>query len=293
MQRLSRGMTFMLNYTYSKTIDDIGTFRTGYAIPAGALANSTKAWPIDRIERSRSTQDQPQNLVITSTYDLPFGKGHIGGGNPIVRNIVGGWRISDIFTYARAIRWQLSAASSTCTARCKGPACPSPHQDSAAPHAKTADGDTARPETARWHRELRNQLSAIQYINPAAFSQMRSTLSIPPIARPRERHANGMVLGNTARTAPYGLRGPGNYNIDGDLRRTFDLWKDGRVKFIFEASVFNAVNHVWFGSSASTADGSIGSTTGSSSFGAITGQANSPAPVAIRRAFNVLRCRLV
>jgi hypothetical protein len=85
-----------------------------------------------------------------------------------------------------------------------------------------------------------------------------------------------MVLGNTARTAPYGLRGPGNYNIDGDLRRTFDLWNNERVKFIFEASVFNAFNHVWFGSSASTADGSIGSTTGSSSLGEITGQANSP-----------------
>ena len=80
-QRLSFGLTFMLNYTYSKTIDDVGTFRTGYAIPAGILANSSKAWPIDRIERSLSTQDQPQNLVATSTYDLPFGKGHIGGGN--------------------------------------------------------------------------------------------------------------------------------------------------------------------------------------------------------------------
>jgi hypothetical protein len=43
VQRLSHGITFMLNYTYSKTIDDIGTFRTGYAIPAGILANSGKA----------------------------------------------------------------------------------------------------------------------------------------------------------------------------------------------------------------------------------------------------------
>ena len=85
----------MLNYTYSKTIDDVGTFRTGYAIPAGVLANSGKAWPVDRIERALSTQDQPQNLVATGTYDLPFGAGHIGGGNPVVRNLVGGWRVSE------------------------------------------------------------------------------------------------------------------------------------------------------------------------------------------------------
>jgi hypothetical protein len=91
-----------------------------------------------------------------------------------------------------------------------------------------------------------------------------------------------MVLGDDARTGPYGLRGPGNYDIDGTVRRTFDLWKEGRVKFIFEASVFNAVNHVWFGSTASTADGSIGSSVTSSTpasdtgLGVIAGQANSP-----------------
>jgi hypothetical protein len=80
------------------------------------------------------------------------------------------------------------------------------------------------------------------------------------------------------------LRGPSNYDIDGTVRRTFDLWKDGRVKFVFEATVFNAVNHVWFGSPATTADGAIGSsvtssspcvgTTGDCSLGTIGGQAN-------------------
>jgi hypothetical protein len=90
------------------------------------------------------------------------------------------------------------------------------------------------------------------------------------------------VLGDVARTAPYGLRGPGNYDIDGSLRRTFDLWREGRVKFVFEANVFNAVNHVWFGSPASTADGAIGSSVTSSTpasdtaLGVVAGQSNNP-----------------
>jgi hypothetical protein len=90
------------------------------------------------------------------------------------------------------------------------------------------------------------------------------------------------VLGNLARTAPDGLRGPGNYDIDATLRRTFDLWKNERAKFIFDASVFNAVNHVWFGSTSSTADGSIGSSVSSSTatsdtgLGVVAGQANNP-----------------
>jgi hypothetical protein len=275
MQRLSHGLTFMLNYTYSKTIDDVGTFRTGYAIPAGALANSTQAWPIDRIERSRSTQDQPQNLVATSTYDLPFGKGHIGGGNAIVRNIVGGWRISDIVSYVAGNPLAIIGGSSTCIAPGGEGTC--------MPVYTPGFTGTARQNGGWGHGAVRNgvgvtgtQLNSIQYINPTAFTNA-STFSNPNCtATGTPSPCLGMVLGNTARTAPYGLRGPGNYNIDGDVRRTFDLWNNERVKFIFEASVFNAFNHVWFGSSASTADGSIGSTTGSSSLGEITGQANSP-----------------
>lgn len=293
VQRLSRGMTFMLNYTYSKTIDDLGTFRTGYAIPAGILANSGKAWPIDRIERSRSTQDQPQNLVATSTYDLPFGQGHIGGGNPIVRNVVGGWRISTIFTYAAGN--PLTITSSTCTGTSGQGTCMPAYNTGANPLYPSA---TAARQNGGWgHGATRNgiagtvnagtALSATQYINPQAFLQT-GVLTNTATCTAAGTACNGMVLGDTARTAPYGMRGPGNYDIDGDLRRTFDLWKDGRVKFIFEASVFNAVNHVWFGSTASTADGSIGSTVGGEycptcstvnsdpSLGVISGQANNP-----------------
>jgi hypothetical protein len=120
------------------------------------------------------------------------------------------------------------------------------------------------------------QLSTIQYINPAAFGSASTTYNVNCTATGTPSPCMGGVLGNSPRTAPYGLRGPGNYDLDGDLRRSFDLWKDGRVKFLHEASVFNAVNHVWFGSTASTADGSIGSTTGSSSFGTISGQSNTP-----------------
>jgi len=278
VQRLSRGLAFTLGYTFSKTIDDIGTFRSGYAIPAGALANNpTKSMPLDRIERSLSTQDQRQNLVATSTYDLPFGKGHIGGGNAIVSNIVGGWRISDIFSYVSGN--PLAIIASGCTAPGQGTCMPA-YNTAYTP--VNAGGNAAR-QNGNWGQgATRTTLSTIQYINPAAFL-VPTALSNPNCtATGTPSPCLGMVLGDVARTAPYGLHGPANYDIDGTVRRTFDLWKDGRVKFIFEASVFNAVNHVWFGSSASTADGTIGSTVTSSTpasdtaLGTIAGQANNP-----------------
>ncbi len=268
-QRLAYGLTFMLNYTYSKTIDDVGTFRTGYAIPAGVLANSGKAWPIDRIERALSTQDQPQNLVATGTYDLPFGAGHIGGGNPVVRNLVGGWRVSNIFTYVAGN--PLAITSSTCT-NVSG-------QGTCMPAYNTAFSGSARQNGGWGHGATAATLSKIQYINPGAFLQTASLVN--PVCTAGTA-CNGMVIGDATRTAPYGLFGPGNYDIDGSLRRTFDLWKDGRAKFVFEAQVFNAVNHVWFGSPASTADGAIGSSVTSSTasadtaLGVVAGQSNNP-----------------
>lgn len=264
IQRLSRGITFMLNYTYSKTIDDVGTFRTGYAIPAGFVAGSDKAWPIDRIDRSLSTQDQPQNLVFTSTWALPFGRGHIGDGNAFVRALAGGWQLSDVFTYVSGN--PLALTSSTCTGLTG--------QGTCMPAYAPGFSGSARQNGGWGHGATRTTLSSMQYINPAAFVQTSSFAGIG---------ANGeYVLGNTARTAPDGLRGPGNYDIDGSLRRTFDLAKNERVKFIFDASVFNAVNHVWFGSTSSTADGSIGSSVSSSTptsdtgLGVVAGQANNP-----------------
>jgi len=263
VQRLNSGLTFMLNYTYSKTIDDLGTFRSGYAIPAGALANSKQVWPVDRIERGRSTLDQPQNLVFTSTYDLPFGEGHIGDGNAYVRALAGGWRLSGIFSYYAGD--PLTITEGSCTASGQGTCMPS--------YAPGFTG-TARQNGGWGHGATRTTLASIQYINPAAFSATSATINTSCTASTSA--CTGMVLGNAARTAPDGLRGPGNYNIDASLRRTFDLWKSENVKFIFEASVFNAVNHVWFGSPSSTADGSIGSVTGSSSLGVVAGQANNP-----------------
>jgi hypothetical protein len=271
VQRLNRGITFMLNYTYSKNIDDLGTFRTGYAIPAGILANSGTAYPIDRIERSLSTQDQPQNIVFTSTYDLPFGKGHIGDGNAIVRMLTGGWRLADAFFYVSGN--PLAITSSTCTnssgqGTCM-PAYNTSFTGSIMPNGKWGSGATAA------------NLSTRQFINPAAFLQTGSLVNTSTCTAGTSA-CTGMLLGDVARTAPFGLRGPSNYDIDANLRRTFDLSKDGRVKFLFEADAFNVVNHVWFGSPASTADGTIGSSVTSSTatsdtaLGTVAGQANNP-----------------
>ncbi|HEX8810799.1 MAG TPA: TonB-dependent receptor, partial [Terracidiphilus sp.] len=216
-QRLSHGLTFMLSYTYSKTIDDVGTFRTGYAIPAGALANQpSKTWAIDRIERSLSTQDQPQNLVATTTYDLPFGKDHIGGGNAFVRAVAGGWRFSGVLLYVAGN--PLTITSSTCTGVTGQGTCMPAYNTPRTSALLPWDG-TVRQNGGWGHGATRDNLSSMQYINPAAFVQT-SAFQPSLLNGPNGEY----VLGDVARTAPYGLRGPSNYNIDASLRRTFSIW---------------------------------------------------------------------
>ncbi len=71
--RASHGLTFMASYTWSRSIDDGGTFRSGYDIPA-AFSGDGKFHKADSIERSVSTSNQPHHVVVTGVWDLPFGR---------------------------------------------------------------------------------------------------------------------------------------------------------------------------------------------------------------------------
>ncbi|HVU45554.1 MAG TPA: carboxypeptidase-like regulatory domain-containing protein, partial [Terracidiphilus sp.] len=47
-QRMHNGLTFNINYTYSKNLGDDGTYRSGYNIPANAISGGTRAYKQDR-----------------------------------------------------------------------------------------------------------------------------------------------------------------------------------------------------------------------------------------------------
>jgi hypothetical protein len=103
---------------------------------------------------------------------------------------------------------------------------------------------------------------AVQYIDVNAFAtpQNESTVSTPQY-----------LIGNAPRTAPYGLRNPPFWEFDSGLRRAFPLHFE-RTEFVFEADCINTLNNVVFA-------GPSGSwSTGSTSFGTITGLASNNNP---------------
>jgi len=70
------------------------------------------------------------------------------------------------------------------------------------------------------------------------------------------------TFGNSPRTAPYNIYGPGNFQLDLSMGRTFALHITEASKLIFKAEWYNVTNHTLFGV-ASTA-------VGNTSFGQIT-----------------------
>ena len=114
LQRMAHGLSFNINYTYSKNIGDDGTFRSGFNIPAAVLSGGGQDWHQDRIDRSWTTTSVPDNLHAFGVWNLPFGKGHMGGNNWAGRTLAGGWQLSGIYTYSSGS--PMAVTSNLCTA---------------------------------------------------------------------------------------------------------------------------------------------------------------------------------
>jgi hypothetical protein len=245
MKRYTKGLTFMANYTWSRAIDNGGTFRSGYDIPA-QYAGDGKFHKADSIERTVSTSNQPQHVVLTGVYDLPFGKGSLGGGNAFSRALLSNFKFSSIIQMFSGSPLAITA-SSCGTNPSNGTCLPSLNPNFTASSAKI-NGDWG-------HGGNTTSLRTMSFINPAAFITTPSTATAP-------------LFSNAPRTAPYNLYGPGNYDIDISLRRSFGLPYFEGSHLLLQADLYNVTNHTQFGG--------IGTVFGSSTFGTVSTQANNP-----------------
>jgi hypothetical protein len=82
-QKPRRGLSYTVNYTFSKLYDNTGTGRTAYGNNA-------------YIERSLSSTDQPSNVSAYGVWEEPFGR---GDGNRFVNLLIKNYAISAIYRY--------------------------------------------------------------------------------------------------------------------------------------------------------------------------------------------------
>ncbi len=94
-QKYSNGLSFLLSYTYGKSIDN--TPGTPYNVtPSRSSAEDPHNL---RLERGLSGFDLRHRFVFSPVYELPFGKGkQFLNSNRYVGWVVGGWEASGIFS---------------------------------------------------------------------------------------------------------------------------------------------------------------------------------------------------
>ena len=247
-QRPAHGVNFMVNYTYSKSIDDLGTFRVG---------DNT------RLDRSLSSADEPQNLTGTVVYALPVGRGHWMGDNQIYRQVFSDWSASSIVSYHSGFPILMIGTG------CGGDAILNTCMPSTVPgNPGRINGAYGKHVTAA--SGSLNYIGALPYLNVAAFTVASNASNSFGDVNVGQGPAY-FTPGNAARSAALNTWGMGYFDWDAALKRTFPIHENWN--FAFEVDMSNVTNHTVFASPASTV--------GSSSFGEITSlsSANSPRDV--------------
>jgi hypothetical protein len=92
-KRLSQGLAFLMGYTYSKAIDNVGEMTSVAGTRNGFQDNYCFA-----CDRARSDQNQPYALRLATRYELPFGPGKrlLHSGPAAVA--FGGWALGAFYT---------------------------------------------------------------------------------------------------------------------------------------------------------------------------------------------------
>jgi len=96
-KRFSGGFSLLTNYVFSKLLDTGGV---GSGVRSSDATNAEDVFNFDE-EYSYSTLDVPHRFTLSSTYELPFGRGKRFGGNSgkLVDFLIGGFQISGTGVY--------------------------------------------------------------------------------------------------------------------------------------------------------------------------------------------------
>ncbi len=112
-QRFSGGLSFLAAYTWSKSIDN------GSGLFPSDNPNVSNAFRLQnrydmRGERSISADDQGHRLVVSYTYDLPWGRGRKYWNGPgVAPKILGGWQVGGITLMRSGLPFGIDTASNT------------------------------------------------------------------------------------------------------------------------------------------------------------------------------------
>jgi Carboxypeptidase regulatory-like domain len=258
------GLTLSANYTFAKTIDDGGSFRTGYPIPVGTMANHlSQSFAADRYERGVSTSNQPQHFVATAVWDWPFGRTYFAG-NATERAILGGFTWSGVYQAFTGSPLALTESSNQ-TNPAQVTQMPIMNPNFSGPvrvngkWGKGTLGTSTIPGT-------KTVITNPSYIAPSTGTTVATAAG--PFMNPVTTMLSSYnyLFSDAPRTAPYGLYGPSNYQVDIAMIRSFPLHITEATKLDFRAEIYNLTNHTFFApASVAVGNASFGQATSNGS----------------------------
>ncbi len=218
-RRLTNGLSINLAYTYSKDMQGGATA----ALPSGGAGieipslyyRNTSVTPVDRTN----------NFIVSSLYQLPFGKNKQFVNSGIGAVVLGGWSLHGVFYHLSGLPFYVSASNSSCN-------CPNAISTQLANKVKPTVAKGSVPHTAG---------DSHTWFDPAAYAPVSTA-----------------AFGNNSFNS---LRGPGSTDFDASVFRDFQIWE--RLSMQFRAEGFNVTNTPHFAvpnsnvSSASFSNGNI------------------------------------
>ena len=206
-KRFAGGGTLLVAYTNAKLISNTDTLTSWLENGSGGIQDNYNL----RAERSLSSQDVPQRLVVSYVLDLPFGRGEkfLSGLYGPAGKIVSGWGVDGVTTLQRGFPLNFLTSNPT-----------------------QAFGAGARPNRvpgceAELSDSPESRLNA--WFNTSCFSQ-----------------PDAFTFGNEPRADPR-LRQQGIVNFDFAIFKRTTFGPGERIGLEFRTEFFNLFNHPQFG----------------------------------------------
>ena len=244
-RRMTDGLQFDLNYTYSKSID-IGSNaeRINHFQGSGFASQVLNSWFPNQL-RAPSDFDATHQINANGVYQLPFGRGkRFGAGmNRWLDTVFGGWAVSGLWRWSSGYPFSISSGF--------GWATNFDEQSLAVLNGK-------RPSTGTFI--LNGQPNV--FSNPNNLTDPKSAINQFRAALPGESGQRN------------NLRGPGTFNIDSSVSKSWSITERQILRFSAEA--FNLTNTPRFDVGTMQLNLAGNSITNSTSFGNFSSTLSNP-----------------
>src|SRR5262245_25435328 len=207
-RRLSAGLKFLVNYTWSKNLES-GSGGNSAMQQNGGTTNPLDSWNL-RKEKAVSAMDLPSVFVVSAGYELPFGKSKpFANKNPVARTLFGGWQLNGIFTSQSGF--------------------PTDIRSTRVAAANQLFATFNVPDLVLGQSLYLPKGGPDGWFNPAAFTDPGQVANV-----------KGTLLTKFGTLQRRAGRGPGTNNLDFSVFRNFTVRE--RFKIQFRAEAFNLTN---------------------------------------------------